>query len=175
MATDETTRTPGAQDGDAGEHTPTADTTPKDERTDQPAADKAKQDALVHKVKAEQLNALMERSGASSVEELNERLAQSPAAPASRPSQDDDSYEARRTHRLRKIQAYIDQGDELAALVLEQQQQIDDLQRGTGDALSFSTLDPDLESDDEATKRKKLFRARVAKHYQANRHRFGDL
>lgn len=178
MATDDTTRTPTMQDGDAGVHTPTTDPTSPEGRTDQPAADKAKQDALANKVKAEKYNALMQRLGVETDEELTERLTQPPAAPApsySPPAADD--HETRRAERAAKIAElkaeavrYARQGDAVAALQLEQEARIEmleqrdeDLARSTADAFALSRIsDPKL-------------RQRIKEHYDRNGHRLGDI
>ena len=179
MAQDETTRTPTAQDGDAAEHTPTAAPTPTDERTDQPAADKAQRDALANKLKAEQMNQLLEQTGASSFEELAERVTQSPAAIApTRPQpQATDDYEQVRADRQHKIvllrakaKEYEAQGDQLAALVLDQEtrllqqeQRLDDLAQGTADAFVLTGIQDPKKRD------------RIAAHYEKNKHRLGDI
>jgi hypothetical protein len=165
MAQDEPTRTPGAQDGDAGEHTPTAETTLQDERPASPGDEKTQKDILANKLKAEALNLLMAEHGVSTVQELRERLAQLPAAreptaPAGRYATDPTT---RRAELRQKIASGEANAADLAELLELQEQAIDSLGQGTADGFTLSEI-----AD-------KKLRERAVRHYQRNRHRLGDL
>lgn len=160
MTVDETTRTPNPNDGDAPANTETAGTSGKDERN---AASEGelkitKDEALGWKGKAEVLNSLFAKYGVSTVEELNEVLAQSPAAPAPtspEPVADDEELQATIDHAKR--------GDPVAKLALRLLERQEQLTRGVGDAFSVREIE-DV----------KLRRQAVA-HYEKNRHRLGDV
>jgi hypothetical protein len=164
MAQDEPTRTPTAQDGDAGVNTPTADPTPTDERPASPGDEKTQKDILANKLKAEALNALMAEHGVSTVQELRERLAQPPAArepSASTRSAPDPT--SRRAELRQKIAAGEANASDLAELLELQEQAIDGLSQGTADGFVLSEITD------------KKLRERAVRHYSRNRHRLGDL
>ena len=99
-----TTRTPDPGDSDAADPTQTRDPQGEDGRPD-PAGEREAQERLANKVKAEKLNALMAQHGASTPEELAERLAQPPAAQGHARDDDEDGYAQRRGARLAKARA----------------------------------------------------------------------
>jgi hypothetical protein len=160
MFADDTTQTTQPTDGDAGEHTPATETGPEGERAGTSEGDYHKRQALENKVKAEKLNALLAANGVSSVEELNERIAQSPAAPSHEPPDDDDDPD---DAERRAVGEFAAKGDPVARYAQKLEQRLDRLTKGVGDALTARDI-PD------AVERK----AAVA-HYQKNRHRLGDL
>lgn len=110
--------------------------------------------------KAAKLNALMQRHGATTVEELEERLSQPPAARVETGTADE-----RRRAMLEQAAAFASgpNPDPLATLLLEQRAEIDQLRRGIGDAFTAQSItDTGL-------------RERALRHFQQNGHRLGDL
>jgi len=154
---DETTRTPGKDDGDAPVTTETTGTPGSEGRDAQPKDDLTKVN-LEWKTKAETLNALFAQYGVSSVAELNERLAQSPAAPAdTRTTTDDDETD------WPAIESFAAKGDPVAKGLIRQRQREENLVRGISDAFTARDI-PD------ATERQQ-----AVTHLNKNRHRLGDL
>ncbi len=171
MTTDQTTGTQTQEGGDAADSTQTAGT-PADEgrNAESQGISISKEEALAWKGKAETLNSLMASYGVSSPEELRERLAQSPAAPAvERPEDDgdDDSFDPADVHRTAE---FVEKGDAVARLALRMAKRIeklekrsDQLTRGIGDVFTARDIED------------RTLRARTLAHYEKNKYRLGDI
>jgi len=169
MTVDDTTRTPDPKDAEAPENAENSETTVPDERADPSEGEYQKRQALENKIKAETLNALFASYGVTTAEELRERLAQSPAAPAvtSAEDDDDDSFDPSELHRAGEFRQ---QGDPVASVVIRMAKRIEKLEKrneqlakGVGDAFTIRDIqDPAL-------------RQRAIKHYEKNTHRLGDI
>jgi len=165
---DDTTRTPAPNDAEAPEQTGSSETTEQGERNDDAQAEYHKRQALEHKTKAEQLNTLFQQYGVTSVEALNEKLAQSPAARADiREPDDDDDTDGVDDALERGVDEWVGKGDAVASYAKKKiaalEQRIDRLTRGVGDAF----VARDVED--------KTLRDRAVSHYRNNKHRLGDL
>jgi len=159
MANDDTTQTTNPNDTDAPEQPGTGETTGEGERAGTSKGDDyhARQ-ALENKIKAETLNALYASYGVSSAEELRERLAQSPAAPAVTSAEtEDDGVD------WNAVEAYAAKGDPVAKAQLWNRQRMEQLARGTADAFVVQGI-PDQKERNAALA-----------HYEKNRHRLGDV
>lgn len=153
----ETTRTPGQDDGDAGDSQKTG--TPGTEGRDAQGqgSDLTKLN-MEWKGKAETLNALFSRYGVSSVEELNEALAQSPAAPATTGTDADDDEAL-----MEQTRAFAAKGDPVAKLTLKVLERNAQLERGVVSAFEAR----DIADPGE--------REQAIAHFNKNRHRLGDV
>lgn len=157
MTVDDTTRTPETEGGDAPAKGTTG--TPTQEVRDGTSqGDDLSKLNMEWKGKAETLNALFARYGVSSVEELNERLAQSPAAPDT-PRTETDEYGA----ALQATRDFAAKGDPVAKLTLQVLERNEQLERGIGDAFTARDIADPAE------------RALAVAHLNKNRHRLGDL
>jgi hypothetical protein len=164
VTVDEKTRTPKPDDTDAPK--PGTGGTPDEDERDAPKGDDLSKVNLVWKGKAEELNALFARYGVSTVEELNERLTQPPAARVDEKPADEGDDEA----DVAAAQSFAARGDPVARLALKQRKRNDELERrneelvrGIGDAFTARDI-PDVAE-----------RARAVAHLNKNRDRLGDL
>ena len=163
MAEDEgTTPTPDPNDAEVVD-TPASEPGDQEERPDPSEAEYHRRQAHENKLAAEKLNGLMRRFDASSVEELEERMAQPPAASRAPEPRDDDPLAAAR-QLTRTVAAQ--EKDPVAAysLALEEQlkelkDELRQLRTGTSDALTIR----DIEDKEE--------RDQTLRHYLKNKHR----
>src|SRR3990172_7047311 len=135
---DDTTRTPAPNDAEAPEQTERSETPAEGERNDDANVEYHKRQALEHKTKAEQLNALFEKHGVSSIQALNEKLAQSPAARVEDREPDEDDADADDEALERGVDKWVNDGDAVARYAKEKiarlERRLDRLTRGVGDA-----------------------------------------
>jgi hypothetical protein len=170
MTVDDTTRTPDPKDAETPDPTEHSETPVPDERADPSEGEYQKRQALENKIKAETLNALFASYGVTTAEELRERLAQSPAAPAVKSPEDDDDDDSFDPAELHRAGEFRQQGDPVASVVIRMAKRIEKLEKrneqlakGVGIAFDIRDIqDPSL-------------RARAIKHYQKNDHRLGDI
>src|SRR3990172_2516296 len=118
---DETARTAGPDGGDASENTGKTGTQDQQERDAQSQGEIDKDLALAWKGKAEELNRLMQKYGAKSPEELEQRLSQPPAATTDDEfDEDEDSEEA----EDRGLEMLANRGDLAAKRALKLERKI---------------------------------------------------
>ncbi len=153
MTTEETTRTPEPDDGDAAEQTPTTETPVQDERN--AAQEQEAKVRLEHKIKAEKLNALETKYGPD-FETVLDRAVQSPAVRSEAPEEEDEAYWA-------SVKEWSDKGDPVAKATLRSEIQRRRDRKEILDAL-------DLREIGDANERRE-----VLDHYARNRHRLGDV
>lgn len=132
MADDTTQTTPP---NDAEVEPPATSETPGEGERAGPSKDEyhARQ-ALEHKVKAEQLNALLSSYGVNTVEELNERLEQSPAAPAPRTTPDAAQVD------WSQVEEWARKGDAVAQAQIENRNRLDSLEHGIVNAFTAERI-----------------------------------
>ena len=156
-----TTGTPTQDGGDAAEHAPTTGT-PAAEGRDAGSQTATEEQVLAWKAKAEEANkvpGLMAR-----IDELEERQAQSPAAPGDEPDDDDDEVD------WDQVRYHASRGDATAKAQLKQQKENAELRAELREMQEGIRLLRQLDAIPDKDEQKE-----VTKHFKQNRHRLGDI